>query len=390
LLEYEFARAFRLLQESSKARIAFLEGHGEADFYATGDLRYALREKYTMAQTTAEQLNDDDSTQILLVADPQEKFPEKDKLFIDQFIMRGGRVLWCIDPVFVPVDSLARGHSTLAFEKELNLRDQLFRYGVRINPDLLQDVVCLEYPINTAPAGQATKFVPAPFYYSPLALPHPENPVSRNLNNVMTEFVSSLESVGENPEVKAFPVLTTSPYSRRIITPVEVSLLTATTPPDSRLFNQGMIPIGMAMEGIFPSVFQNRMTGSMGLNPEKLLPQSQATKMIVITDGSILTNKVRMRGDQINVQTLGYDPYSGQVFGNRDFILNCIDYLNDDTGIMQLRSRTVKMRLLDKAKIRDQKQPIRFINLGLPLLFLLLFGLVFHTFRKKTYQKKRA
>ncbi|MBN1925229.1 MAG: Gldg family protein, partial [Prolixibacteraceae bacterium] len=202
LLEYEFARAFRMLQTDKSPTIAFLEGQGEADVYETGDLRYSLSENFELQNTTAESLRQNDSARILIIADPVEDFSERDKLSIDQFIMRGGRVLWCIDPVYTAIDSLSRGHSTLSFEKGLNLRDLLFGYGIRINPDLLQDVVCMEYPVNTAPVGQPTKFVPAPFYYAPLATPNPENPISRNLNNVMTEFVSSLDTVGNKTGVE--------------------------------------------------------------------------------------------------------------------------------------------------------------------------------------------
>ncbi|MCF8358621.1 MAG: gliding motility-associated ABC transporter substrate-binding protein GldG [Prolixibacteraceae bacterium] len=388
LLEYEFARALRVLQNKKKPQVAFLKGHGEADAFSTNSLRMALSESYSITETTAKELNNDDSTRILVVADPVEPFPESDKLFIDQFIMRGGRVLWCIDPVYTAVDSLSRGHSTLAFEKGLNLRDLLFGYGVRINADLLQDVVCMEYPVNTAPPGQPTKFVPAPFYYALLATPNANNPVSRNLNRVMTEFVSSVDSVGANPGVKISPLLTTSPYSRRLQTPVEVSILSATTPPDSRLFNQGMIPIGMALEGKFASGFKNRMTHSLGIDQQKILSESKATKMIVITDGGIITNKVRNRNGKLQTQPLGYDMYSGQTFGNRDFLLNCIDYLNDNSGIMQLRSRTVKMRLLDKTKIRKWEKKIVLFNTLAPILVILISGIAYSLLRRQIYRKK--
>jgi ABC-2 type transport system permease protein len=387
LLEYEFIRAIRQLQLDTKPCIAFLNGQGEANQYETGDIRYSLSGNYTIVNRSAKDLKSDDSTKILVVADPSDKFSEQDKLMIDQFIMKGGAVLWCIDPVFASIDSLSKGYSTVAFERDLNLRDQLFRYGARLNADLLQDAVCMEYPVNTAPEGQQTNFVPAPFYYSPLATPVQNHPLSRNLNNVMTEFVSSVDAVGENSNHKSTNILTTSPYARSVQTPVEVSLMSATTPPDRRYFNQPNIPIGILLEGKFESVFINRITEPLGMSSQNILKESKLTKMIVIADGGIIRNKVRNRSGQLQIQPLGFDIYSGQTFGNRDFLLNCADYLSDDIGIMQLRSRTVKLCLLDKVKLRDEKLKWQLINTTLPLTFFLVFGIVFNFIRRKIYSR---
>jgi ABC-2 type transport system permease protein len=389
LLEFEIIRAFRMLQSDTKPTVAFLTGHNEADEYETGDIRYSLSGTYNVTTTTSQELATNDSIDILIIADPNDRFPESDKLMIDQFLMKGGKILWCVDPVFASIDSLSRGYSTIAFERDLNLRDQLFKYGIRLNSDILQDAVCMEYPVNTAPPGKPTQWVPAPFYYSILASPSPAHPLSRNLNNVMLEFPGSLDMVGENENRKTTVIITTSPYARRIQTPVEVSLLSATNPPDKRLFNQSNIPIGILVEGSFESVFQNRLTEQMGIGPDELIRNTANNKMIVIADGGIIKNKVRIRNDQMQIQPLGYDYYSGQTFGNRDFIMNCIDYLSDDSGIMELRSRVVKLRLLDKVKIRDEKTKWQFINTTIPLVFFLLFGIIFTVARKKRNTKRK-
>jgi ABC-2 type transport system permease protein len=381
LLEYEFTKAIQNLHREQKPRIAFLKGQGEANTYETGDIRYSLSENYEVIDRTATELLNDDTTKTLIIAAPTEKFNEQDKLYIDQFIMKGGKVLWCIDPVQVSIDSLSRGLSTLAFDRGLNLRDQLFNYGIRLNSDLLQDAFCLEYPINTAPPGQATKFTPAPFYFAPLALPNPSHPLSRNLNNVMIEFTSSLDLVGENSEVKGTPILGTSPYGRSIQTPVEVSLLSATNPPDKRLFNRPNIPIGIVLEGKFKSAFKNRMTTQYGL--PSITDKSLPTKMIVIANGNIIKNKVRNRNGKIQLQALGYDQYSGQTFGNRELITNCVDYLSDNSKLMQLRSRGIQLRMLDKVKIRDEKTKWQILNTVFPLVFFLFFGIIFTIIRKK-------
>lgn len=384
LLEYEFTAAIRALQHERKPRVAFLEKEGNASQYETDDIRYTLNENYEVVDRTSNELYADDTVKTLIVAAPNAAFTETEKLHIDQFIMRGGKVLWCIDPVFVSIDSLSKGHSTLAFEKGLNLRDQLFRYGVRINPDILQDAFCLEYPINTGSPGQ---FTPAPFYYTPLAVPNPNHPLSRNLNNVITEFASSVNAVGEN--TKATPVLSTSPYARKIQTPVEVSLYSAINPPDQRLFNEADIPIGMLLEGSFESAFKNRMTRQYGISI--IIEESPASKMIVIADGSIIKNKVRSKNGKAQIPLpLGYDEYKGVTYGNRDFIQNCVDYLTDDTGIMELRSRVIKLRMLDKVKIREEQLKWQLINTAFPLLFFILAGLIYAFIRKRMYSQKHA
>jgi ABC-2 type transport system permease protein len=380
LLEYEFIRGIRLLQQTHLPRIAFLSKEGNANLYETSDFRYSLSENYEVIDIEANDLFHEE-IKCLILAAPTKAFTDEEKLHIDQFIMKGGSVLWCIDPVHVSIDSLSAGLSTLAFEKGLNLRDQLFRYGVRINPDLVQDAFCLEYPVNTAPAGQQARFTPAPFYYAPIALPNPNHPVSRNLNNVMLEFASSLEPVGG--QNNSTTILATSPYGRSIQTPAEVSLLSATTPPDSRLFNQPNIPIGILLEGKFESAFANRMTSHLGI--DIISEKSPETKMIVIADGDIIKNKVRTRQGQTQIMPLGQDQFTGQIYGNREFLLNCINYLSDDTGIMEIRSRVVRLRILDKVKIRDEKLKWQLINSIVPLAIFIVFGFLFSFIRRKRY-----
>ena len=381
LLEYEFTSALRYLQQTIKPRIAFLQKEGLATQYETGAIRYALNENYEIVDRTPNELLVDDSLQTLIIAAPTMPFTEKEKLQIDQFIMNGGKVLWCFDPVEVSIDSLSRGLQTIAFEKGLNIRDQLFIYGARINSDLLQDAFCLEYPVNTAPSGQATNFTPAPFYYAPLALPNPNHSLSRNLNNVKLEFASSISLVGEKND--GTKILATSPYGRSIQTPVEVSLMSATNPPDAQLFNKPNIPIGVLLEGKFESAFKNRMTAQLGFS--NIRTSSEPSKMIVITDGDIIVNKVQNKNGKIQIQQLGFDKYSGQTFGNLDFLVNCVDYLSNDTRIMQIRSRIVKLRMLDKVKIRDQKLKWQLINVLLPILIFIIFGVVFVIIRKRRF-----
>ncbi len=391
LLEFEFLRAIKYLKQEDKKKVAFLKGHGEADENETGDIRYYLKSSYEVEEINADDIFDKEDIDILIIADPQEKFSEKDKLVIDQFIMSGGKTLWCVDPVYASIDSLSKGFSTIAFERDLNLRDQLFRYGVRLNSDLVQDAFCMQYPVNTAPPGQATKFMPAPFYFSPLAVPNQGSPVSRNLNNIFLEFPGSLDIVGEEVQEERISkvILTTSPYGRSVTTPVEVSLQSATTPPDKRFFNKPNIPIGVILEGKFESVFQNRMTKQLGMDESDLKRTISNSKMIVISDGGIIKNKVRIRNGRNQILPLGYDQFSGQTFGNRDFIINCIDYLADDIGIMELRSRTLKLRILDKVKIREEKTKWQILNVFIPIIIIIMSGIIYNILRKRKYSAKR-
>lgn len=389
LIEYELTKAIRSLINDRQPTVAFLTGHGEANNYETGDLRYTLSSNYHVINTTAQNLLANDTISTLVVANPQEAFSESDKLSIDQFIMKGGKVLWCIDPVFANSDSLSKGFRTIAFDRELNLRDQLFKYGVRINPDLILDAECLLYTINTAPVGQPTKFVQAPFYFAPLAIPTASHPIGRNLNRTMVEFASSIDLVESSEGVKATPILTTSKYARTLTTPAEVSLQISTLQPQQLNLSQSYIPIGVLLEGEFQSVFQNRMTSSLGMEQNNIIPKSTSTKQIVLADGGIIRNKYRNHNGNIQLQPMGYDINSGQTFGNRDFIINCIDYLNDDQNITVLRTKAIKMRPLDKVKIKEERSKYQLLNIAAPILLFAIMGLTISFLRRRKYSKKK-
>jgi len=389
LLEFGFAHAIQSLFTGKKQKIAFLKGHGEASPYETGDLRYYLSSQYQSIDLYAEELSGNKDVKLLIIADPKEPFSPTDKLFIDQYFINGGKLLWCIDPVICSIDSLSRGLSTIAYGRDLNLTDLLFRYGVRLNPILLQDVVCAEYPVNTTPAGQATQFVPAPFYFAPLAQPSPQHPLSRNLSHVLTEFPSMVEAVGGTEKIKTTPVLTTSEFARIVNTPVEASLRSATMPPDRKLFSHSYVPIGVVAEGEFESLYRNRLTDNLGIPTHELKTSHPHNKMALIADGSIIKNKVRYIGEKAQIQALGYDPYSGQTFGNKDFLVNCIDYLTDQDGIMNLRTRVVQIRMLDKVGLRENKNLIILINVIVPILLILISGFILQVIRIRKYSQSK-
>lgn len=385
-LEYEFTNAFSELLNPEKQTVAFLSGHGELNEYETNDFAQTLSEKYNVTGVNAQQLSSGGAKiKALIVANPTQPFAENDKFYIDQYLMKGGRILWLIDPVMVSLDSLSNGMMTLAFPQSLNLDDQFFKYGVRLNTNLVQDVECLMLPVNTSPKGQPARFEPAPWYFSPLLIPSEKHVISRNINRVKGEFVSSIDTVGKSEQMRKSVILTTSPYSLVSNTPMEISLASINNPPDRRLFHQPSQTVGVLLEGTFSSVFANRMVSSFGVNTTDVKAQSEPTRMIVLSDGGLIANKYRITGGQSEFMPLGYDQYSQQTFGNKAFLLNAINYLCDDQGLMELRSRVFKIRLLDKVRLREGKTTWQLINVAIPLILIALFGVVYIFLRRRKY-----
>ena len=386
-LEYEFAAAFSDLMNSEKQTVAFLEGQGELNPYETHDFTEALSEKYAVKKVSARQLFDEGkSIKALIVANPTQVFAENDKFYLDQYVMNGGRIMWLIDPVSVSLDSLSTGFATLAFPQNLNLDDQLFRYGVRLNANLVQDAECLFIPVNTAPEGAPAKFTPAPWYFSPLLAPSENHVVSHNLNRVKAEFVSSVDTVGESSQIRKTVVLSTSPYSLVSQTPMEVSLASINNPPDRRLFKQPSQPVGVLLEGTFTSVFKNRMVDSFGVKASEVKTESLPTKMLVFSDGNLIANQYRMVDGAPDFMPLGYDRYSQQTFGNKALLMNAVNYLCDDEGLMELRSRDFKIRLLDKVRIQEEKTFWQMVNVLVPLLLIALLGGAFVFVRNRRFR----
>jgi len=387
-VEFELINAFQKLGRDTMSTVAFLEGHGEFNQYEVLDISNALKGDFNVKRIGVQTLESNNSEiDILIVAGPKETFSEKDKFVIDQFIMNGGKIVWLVDPVQVSLDSLSNGFQTFAFPSDLNLGDQLFKYGVRLNYELLQDVDCAQLMVNTAPAGSPAQWNLFPWYYSPLLIPADNHPLSRNLNRIYTEFVSSVDTVSGMQNLTKSVILTTSPYARRVKSPSSVSLENIKNPPARELFNQALIPVGVLVEGEFSSVFENRMIENLGVSSADFQAKSKPTKMVVIGDAGLIANKVNHSHQPPQIQELGYDRVSKQTFGNKEFLLNTIYYLNDETGIMQLRSRTVQLRLLDKVKLREEKSFWQWLNVLVPLVLVLLFGVGYNFIRRHRYSR---
>lgn len=385
-IEFELVNAFQKLMREKKSVLAFLQGHDEANQYEVADIARSLSADFEIDMLEAADLKDAD-VDILVIANPKKEFPETSKIAIDQYLMKGGKLLWLVDPVQVSLDSLSKGFQTYSFPNDMNLGDQLFRYGVRLNYELLQDVNCIQIRVNTAAPGNPPRYTLHPWYYSPLLTPNDNHPISRNLNWVKSEFVSSLDTVSANSTIRKEVILRTSPYARRIKAPSSVSLANINNPPARELFTEADIPVGVLLEGVFTSNYKNRMVENYGYSSAEIIQESQPTQMIVIADGGMITNKVNYSANPPKIQELGFDEVSGQVFGNKEFLINAISYLDDKQGIMQLRGRSLKLRLLDKVKLREEATYWKWLNVLLPLLLITVFALVYNLVRKYRYNR---
>jgi ABC-2 type transport system permease protein len=301
--------------------------------------------------------------------------------------MHGGKILWLIDGVRISKENLSISGMSPAMELDLNLNDQLFRYGVRINPVLLQDVQCVSVPMNIAPPGTPPKFDPSPWFYAPLLLASPQHPVTRNITEVKADFCSNIDIVGENKKVKTELLLATSDNTHIVSTPTTVDLNNMPKANDKGVFNLGYIPVAVSSEGVFQSVYANRMTPTNLTNTSPILPQSVVTRQIIVADGDIIRNETNGIPSDSTTLPLGFDRYMNQQFGNKDFVLNSVLYLTDNQGWMQLRNRTLKLRLLNKEVAGNEKLKWQIFNVLMPICLLLLVGVIYTLMRKRKYTR---
>jgi ABC-2 type transport system permease protein len=387
-LEYEFTIMLRNLSSDTIEKVAFMEGHGEWDAYQVGDITMALAQFY---QVDRGRIDGNpgilDGYQAVIIAGPVEPFSEADKFVIDQYIMNGGKVLWLIDPVQVSMDSIFMG-STLALYKPLNLEDQLFRYGVRLNPNLVQDMQCHVIPVNTSLAGTAPDWQLSPWYYYPVISPDNGHVITRALNMLWVRFGSVIDTVGMDPAIEKTFLMETSPYTRVIPVPTQISLRETGIPPQERDFNKSRQPLAVLLEGRFESVFTNRPLPAVNSDgPVPFREGSEPTKMIVISDADLIRNDVQESPDGPVPAPLGFDYFTEQTYGNRDFILNCVNYLTRQTDLMSLRGREFRLRLLDRQRVLEQADTWRWINTLAPILVVILSGLGIRIVRNYRYRK---
>jgi ABC-2 type transport system permease protein len=397
-LEYNLASALDLLVKRSKPQIAFIQGQGELSQLETEDAQIALSQFYNVERITighkisslAIRLKGNSSDMLvdrfkaIIIAKPTKPFDEKDKFLIDQFIMRGGKVLWLVDPVFASMDSLQKYNSTMGLANDVNLEDMLFNYGVRLNTNLVMDKIALPIPVATGQINGQPQFEFFPWYYFPVLTPTITHPIVNGLNAIKTEFVSSIDTV-EAQGVKKTILLTTSPYSRTVNAPVFIDLEVLKRPAEESQYNKGPQPVAVLLEGNFVSSFMYRIPPELAENKDlQFLSKSRKpTKMIVVSDGDIIKNQFQLT--QGYPLPLGYDQYTRQTFGNKDFLLNAINFLCDDSGLITVRSRELKLRILDSTKVENQRLFWEVLNVILPLVLVLIFSVIKLRIRARKY-----
>jgi ABC-2 type transport system permease protein len=385
-LEYTLINAIHCITNTKTEKIAFLEGHGELDQYLVDDIMQELANYY---QVDRGQINGKagalDGYKCVIVAQPQKHFSEEDKFVLDQYLMKGGKVLWFIDPVKVDADSLAKG-SAVASIFDLNVDDLLFVYGVRINPTLLQDIQCSLIPVNTSLSGTQPKFYPAPWLYYPLLSGNAMHAISRNLNMVEGKYCSYLDTLQTGLNLKKTVILKSSKLSKIRKVPSLLSLSEVSHQNVQSSFNMSYLPVAVLIEGHFHSAFRNRVLSGLKIDGSYAFSDSSVeNKMLVVADGDIIKNDYRQTPRGILITPLGFDKYTSQTFGNKDFVLNAVNYLVDDIGLVTLRTREIKLRLLDLPKIDNNRYTIQFINIICPVLLVIFIGIAVTYYRKNKY-----
>jgi ABC-2 type transport system permease protein len=386
-LEYEMIQTIATVTSDTIFKVAFLEGHGELPEIDVADITINLAKFFTIDRGSINARPGVlDTYAAVIIADPLTEFSEADKLVLDQYIMNGGKVLWLAEQVEVNSDSLVTGE-TVGLYRPLNIEDQLFRYGVRINPEVIQDLDCMVIRMSVS-AGEQNQVVPAPWYYYPKLYPSQDHPITRNINKIKGQFVNTIDTVGLDPKIRKTILLSTSDQAKTLSPPLIIRLNEAGQIPDEQTFNKSRLPVAVLLEGVFPSAFKNRMTENLlPDNTIQVKTESVENKMIVIADGDIIRNDVRRLGTTGTPYPLGQDRVTGEMMGNRDFIVNCLNYLVDDHGIMELRSRELKMRLLDRTRIKNERTLWQLINVAGPVLIIIIAGLIYGFFRRKIYVK---
>ncbi|WP_159798970.1 gliding motility-associated ABC transporter substrate-binding protein GldG [Flavobacterium sp. MK4S-17] len=382
LLEYAFTDAIYKLTTTDKKKIAVLKGNGELEDKYMADFLRNLSAYYLLGEFNIDSLQNDrkktlenlNRFDLAIVAKPTTTFTDDEKYVFDQYIMSGGKSIWMIDKVSIDLDSLRNKNQTsLAFPNNLNLDDMFFKYGIRINDRLIQDLFSTPITVQS-PNGPA----PVDWLYSPIVQSEENHPVNKNINLVKLEFANSIDTLANN--IKKTILLRSSSESRTVGTPQEVSLGQFMDNLNPGEYTQGNIPIAVLLEGKFTSAFKNRV------KPFELknnIDEGKENKMIVIADGDIINytyvNKKPLDG--------GIDPWTQQIYSNKDFLLNCVNYLMNDSSLINIRSKRIDLKFLDNVKVEENYTTVQLVTIGIPLLILLIAGLLFTYLRRRKYSR---
>lgn len=386
-LEFQIIDAVRVLNRTEVKKVAFIEGHDELSEIEVYDASDALSRYFQIDRgVLGYDANVLDGYSAIIIAKPMTAYSERDKFIIDQYIMRGGRVLWLIDGARMSNDMLSEGGVSPLIKLDVNLNDILFRYGVRVTPTILEDMQCAYIPINMARPGEEARFEPIPWFFTPLLQVSPYHPITKMISPVKADFASGIELVGDTTVRKEI-ILATGNASHVHFAPSQVDVSAAVQVEPEEYFNNAYIPVAVSLEGNFTSAFMHRLVPD-SLNTSNIIEKSINTRMIVVADGDIIRNDIEKYNSELMLVPLGYDRVTKQTHGNKNFIINSLLYLTDDEGVMNLRNRKVELRLLNRAVVNSNRNLIIAFNTIIPLVIIALFGGVFFIIRKRKYSKK--
>ena len=400
-LEYKFISSIKELAQEKKPSIAFIEGHGELNENEVYDITRSLQKKYNVQrislneQVTAlnKRTETGDSSIVIssnydaiVIAKPTKPFSEKDKFIIDQYVMHGGKILWLIDPVMATMDSLQMAESTIGNALNVNLDDMFFKYGLRLNNNLLLDLNSAKIALRTGQMGGQAQIEYFNWYYFPLLNAGSNNSIVKNINPVKADFVSSIDPVISNSDVQKIPLLKTSNYTNISNAPAYITLAMLRQAPDRRMFTQKSQNVAYLLNGAFESLYANRMTNGIMESKEIAFKSiSKPTSMIVVADGDIIRNQFHIpKGYPL---PLGFDQYTQITYGNKEFIENAISYLVDGEGLIGVRSRELKVRLLDMNKVNNDALLWQIVNVVLPSAVMVVLGFILAFIRKRKFAK---
>ena len=387
-LEFGFAEAITKITKEKQKKIAVIKGNGEMQDPFIADFVKSVRESYYIGSFTLDSVGKQPNQtlealkkyDLAVIAKPTEAFSEEEKLVLDQYIMNGGKTIWMVDAVAADMDSLYNETGTiLAVNRELNLTDMFFKYGIRINPLLVKDEYATPIKMASGNQGSETQFQEYKWRFSPFAYPTSVHPIVKNMEGIKFEFASPIELLKN--DIKKTVLLSSSEYSKTVGTPTPISLdiVTEQTTPEEYQ-GKGLLPMAVLLEGKFKSAYQNRV---LPFADKSFQAEGKENKMIVISDGDVIKNQL----DKGMPLELGFDKFTNQLYGNKDFLLNCVNYLLDDNGLINIRSKDVNLPLLNKEEVYKNYTMAQLVTVGLPLVILALFGFLFTFLRKRKYSK---
>lgn len=381
-LEHSFSTAIKTVSQTETKKIAVLSGNGELEDIQIFSFLKEVNRKYGLAKFTLDSvqnnpnqvLNNLKGFDLAIIAKPTEQFTEEEKLVLDQFIIQGGKTLWMLENVQADTDSLYNDGKMLAYPRDLNLTDLLFSYGVRINNAIIKDLYSSRIALATGNVGNQAQFQNLPWFYHPLVSGNPNHPITKNLSPVRLRFANQIDTL--NNGIAKTPLLLSSPLTRKVGTPSMIELQSIEEEPKEEDYKAGFQLFGVLLEGEFNSAYANRIKPFDNSNFQK---KSATNKMVIISDGDIGRNQIA-KGQPYD---LGVDKWTGEQFGNKEFLINTVDYLLDDSGLISLRNKTLNISYLDKQKAFKERTKWQLINVVAPIALLLAFGFTFNYLRKR-------